>query len=167
MLWRANMRRNDREVTGIVGIGEILLQCKTCHVAMIDGDLPYVVPLSYGYQILPGNILELYFHSALEGKKLTVLKHNNKVCFEMAREGKPVQTETPCNSGYYFASIIGFGEVVFIDDMDEKCNALSIIFKHQANRDAKFTAEQANSVCVFKIVSTDFTGKQKPLLNAE
>jgi nitroimidazol reductase NimA-like FMN-containing flavoprotein (pyridoxamine 5'-phosphate oxidase superfamily) len=40
------MRRKDREVTDIFGIEEILLQCKTCHVAMVDEGLPYVVPLS-------------------------------------------------------------------------------------------------------------------------
>jgi len=41
-----NMRRKDKEVTCIGGIEEILLKCKTCHVAMIDDGLPYVVPLS-------------------------------------------------------------------------------------------------------------------------
>jgi len=159
------MRRNDREVTDIGGIEEILLQCKTCHVAMVDGGSPYVVPLSYGYKILYGNVLELYFHSAFEGKKLDVLKRDNKVCFEMVHEGEPVLSETPCNSGYYFASVIGYGEAVFIEDASEKCKALSIIFNHQAGREVTFTPEQAKSVCVFKIVSTDFTGKKKPKPN--
>ena len=156
------MRRKDREVTDIGGIEEILRQCKTAHIAMVDDGAPYVVPLSYGYQILDGNVLELYFHSALEGRKLDVLRKNNKVCFEMSYEGEPVHSETPCNSGYYFASVIGFGEAVFIEDADGKCEALSIMFKHQAGKDITFIAEQAKGVCVFKIVSTDFTGKQKP-----
>jgi len=156
------MRRKDREVTDIDSIEEILLQCKTCHVAMVDEGSPYVVPLSYGYKILNGNILELYFHSALEGRKLDILKRNSKVCFEMAHEGEPVHSQTPCSSGYYFASVIGFGEAVFIENIDEKREALSIMFKHQAGSDVTFTAEQAKSVCVFKIVSTDFTGKKKP-----
>jgi len=156
------MRRKDREVTDIDGIEEILLQCKTCHVAMADDGLPYVVPLSYGYKILDGNILELYFHSALEGRKLDILMRNNKVCFEISCEGEPVNSETPCNSGYYFSSIIGFGEAIFIEDADEKCEALSIMFKHQAGRDVIFTGEQAERLCVFKIVSADFTGKKKP-----
>ena len=159
------MRRKDREVTDMNGIEEILLQCKTCHVAMVDDGAPYVVPLSYGYKILDGNVLELYFHSALEGRKIDVLKRNSSVCFEMSYEGKPVHSDTTCNSGYYFASVIGFGEAVFIEDVDEKCNALSIMFRHQAGRDVTFTADQAESVCVFKIVSTDFTGKKKPQPN--
>jgi len=155
------MRRKDREITDINGIEEILLQCRTCHVAMADAGMPYVVPLSYGYRIIKGNILELYFHSAREGRKLDILKRNNKVCFEISREGEPLTSDTPCNSGYYYASVIGFGQAVFIDDDNEKRGALSAMFEHQTGRNVLFTAEQAESVCVFKIVSNDFTGKKK------
>jgi len=155
------MRRKDREVKDIKGIEEILLQCSTCHVAMVDNGSPYVVPLSYGYRILNGNMLALYFHCALEGRKLDVLRRNNRVCFEMANEGEPVHAETPCNSGYYYASVIGFGEAVFVEDVDEKSKALSIIFSHQTGENIAFSPEQTKSVCVFKIVSTDFTGKKK------
>ena len=38
------MRRKDREVADKAGIENIIAQCKTCHVAMTDGDMPYVVP---------------------------------------------------------------------------------------------------------------------------
>ena len=164
-----SMRRRDREVSGIDGIEEILLLCKTCHVAMIDGGAPYIVPLSYGYSILEGNVLELYFHSAPSGRKLDILRRSNKVCFEMAYEGEPVHTESPCNSGYYYSSVIGSGSVEFIDDPYEKCRALSVMFRHQSGKDVIFTAEQADSVCVFKIISADFTGKKKnhPEINAE
>jgi len=155
------VRRKDREVTDIAGIEEILIQCKTCHVAMVDDGSPYVVPLSYGYKIIDRNMLELYFHSALEGRKLDILKSNSKVCYEMSYEGEPVHPETPCNSSYYYASVIGFGEAVFIEDAGEKAIALSALVKHQTGRDVVFTAEQTTSVCVFKIISTDFTGKRK------
>ena len=156
------MRRKDREVTNINEIEKILLQCKTCHVAMVDAGGPYVVPLSYGYKIRGGNILELYFHSAPAGKKLDILRKNNNVCFEMAHEGEPLHSDTPCNSGYYFASVIGTGNVIFIDGADEKCEALSIMFQHQSGKEVTFTPEQAEKICVFKIVSSDFSGKRKP-----
>ena len=156
------MRRSDREVTDINIIEEILKECKTCHVAMVDDGAPYAVPLSYGYKILDGRVLELYFHSAFEGRKIDILRHDNRVCFEISYEGESVHPENPCSSGYYFGSVIGFGEAVFIDDVTEKCNALSLMFKHQAGKDVAFTAAQAQGVCVFKIVSADFTGKKKP-----
>ncbi|MCL1965431.1 MAG: pyridoxamine 5'-phosphate oxidase family protein [Firmicutes bacterium] len=129
---------------------------------MVDGDVPYVVPLSYGYKILDGDVLALYFHSAHEGRKIDILKRGGKVCFEMSAEGEAVHSETPCNSGYYFSSVIGFGETVFIEDVGEKRDALSVMFRHQTGKDVSFNAEQAETVCVFKIVSADFTGKKKP-----
>ena len=157
------MRRNDREVTDIGGIEEILKMCKICRLAMVDDGMPYVVPLNFGYTILDGNVLELYFHSALEGRKLDVLRRNNKVCAEISHEGEPLYAEVPCKSGTYYSSVIGFGEATIIEDVDEKCKALAVLFKHQADREVTFTAEQAATVCVFKVVSTDFTGKQKPI----
>ena len=156
------MRRKDREVKDIDGIEEILLQCKTCHTAMVDAGMPYVVPLSFGYRLLEGNTLELYFHSAKEGRKLDILRRNNKVCFEISHEGEPLTSVTPCDSGYYYSSVIGFGEAVFIDDDKEKRDALSVMFRHQTGKSVSFTSEQAENVCVFKIVSNDFTGKKKP-----
>jgi nitroimidazol reductase NimA-like FMN-containing flavoprotein (pyridoxamine 5'-phosphate oxidase superfamily) len=156
------MRRKDREVKDKNVIEEILLQCRTCHVAMIDGDMPYIVPLSYGYGFTDDGALELYFHSAPEGRKLDILRRNNAVCFEISYEGAPVFAETPCNSGYYFSSVIGYGKVLFIEGADEKCKALSVMFKRQSGKDVLFTADQAENVCVYKIVSTDFMGKRKP-----
>ena len=156
------MRRKDREVSDRSGIEEIILRCKTCHVAMSDDGMPYVIPLSFGYRFLDENKLELYFHSAFEGRKMDILKKNNRVCFEMSYEGESLFPDVPCKSGYYYGSVIGNGEAVFITDSTDKCEALSILFKHQTGRDVEFSSEQAETVCVYKIVSNDFTGKKKP-----
>jgi uncharacterized protein len=155
------MRRKDREVSNKVEIMSIIEKCKVCHLAMVDKGLPYVVPLNFGY-ILDDGLLTLFFHSAKTGRKLDILKENNTVCFEMACEGIPDNVENPCNSGYYFESVHGFGHVEFIDDINEKCNALTLLMKHQSKQDFVFTEKQADGVCVYKVVSTDFIGKRKP-----
>lgn len=154
------MRRKDREVTELSEIEEILQSCKTCHVAMMDEGRPYVVPLSFGYEMKDGT-LTLYFHCAVEGKKLELLKRNNRVCFEMCCEGEPLFSETPCNSGYYFSSVIGYGEAEFLEDEREKCKALNRMYFHQSGLEEVFTPKQAAGVCVFQIKSTEFTGKKK------
>lgn len=161
------MRRKDREVTDRQGMEEIIRMCKTCHVAMVDDGKPYMVPLSFGYRFTEEGLLELYFHSAKEGKKLDILRKNNQVCFEMANEGEPLTIDTPCNAGYYFASLIGFGEVFFLEDPAEKCEALSLMFAHQSGEKVVFNERQAAAVCVYKIVSEEFTGKrkQRPIKN--
>lgn len=155
------MRRKDREVLDKDEIKSIIEKCKVCHLAMVDNGLPYVVPLNFGYTIYD-NSLTLFFHSAKVGRKLDILYKNNSVCFEMAYEGKLVYVDNPCNSDYCFESVHGFGCVEFIEDINEKCNALTLLMKHQSKQDFVFTEKQANSVCVFKVVSTDFIGKKKP-----
>jgi nitroimidazol reductase NimA-like FMN-containing flavoprotein (pyridoxamine 5'-phosphate oxidase superfamily) len=155
------VRRKDREVTDINEVISIIERCKVCHLGMADKGMPYVVPLNHGYSV-DGETLTLYFHCAWEGRKIDILKENNAVCFEMANEGELALSENPCNTGYYFESVIGFGHAEFVEDIDEKCRALSLIMKHQANQDVVFNEKQANSVCVFKVVSSDFTGKRKP-----
>jgi len=156
------MRRKDREVTDTGQIELILDGCKTCHLAMVDDGQPYVVPLSYAYTLEDG-VISLYFHSAKDGRKIGALRENNAVCFEISIEGEPIFTaEAPCDSGFYYSSVIGFGSAEFIDNIDGKRSALSYLMKHQSNLDVEFTPSQAESVCVFKVVSTSYTGKMKP-----
>lgn len=117
----------------------------------------------YGTKILLllDDELILYFHSAKEGKKIEVLKRNQKVCFTIFNEGEPIHAEIPCNSGYYYSSVIGYGTVEFIEEPEEKERALGKMFAHQSGKRVVFTKEQTDTVCIFKVVSDDFTGKQK------
>jgi len=154
------MRRKDREIKDMKAITGILDMCKTASVAMIDNDVPYVVPLSYGYE-LKDDILILYFHCAKEGRKMDILKHNSRVCFAIYNEGELLHAQIPCNSGYYYSSIIGNGAVEFIENSADKRYALGKMFKHQSGKNVEFTDAQSDSVCVFKIIARDYTGKRK------
>ncbi|MCM1174407.1 MAG: pyridoxamine 5'-phosphate oxidase family protein [Blautia sp.] len=154
------MRRKDREVTETNEIRKILDSCKTACVAMLDGDLPYVVPLSYGYE-LEDDRLVLYFHCAREGRKLEILKRSPKVCFTIFQEGELLCAETPCGSGYYYSSVIGNGTVSFTGDPGKKRHALQKMFAQQTGKTIEFTEAQADAVCVFQIVSEDYAGKRK------
>lgn len=155
------MRRKDRQVTNLSEINKIINMCKTCHIAMVEEGMPYLIPLSFGYEF-ENNQLVLYFHSANTGKKIDILKKNNHVCFEMCCEGEAIYEETsPCSSGYYFSSVHGFGEVEFLEENVEKAQALSAIMKHQMDAAVTFAPEQVRSVCVFKIAAATFSAKQK------
>ncbi|MCL1848197.1 MAG: pyridoxamine 5'-phosphate oxidase family protein [Clostridiales bacterium] len=155
------MRRADREVSGIHEIMEILDEGKTCCLAMVDEGMPYVVPMSYAYR-MEGETLILYFHSAKEGRKIRVLQKNPMVCFTIFTEGEAIfSQEKPCDSAYTFSSVVGSGNVGFIDSVQEKCAALSLLMKHQAGMEVNFSQSQAENVCVFQVVSKDFTGKRK------
>ncbi len=159
------MRRKDREITSLEDINSIISKVKVCHLAMVDNGFPYVVPLNYGYT-LHDDVLTIYFHSAKAGRKIDALKENNAVCFEISYEGELGMHQNPCEYVFYYESVIGFGKVEFVENVQEKCEALTLLMKHQSNKEFIFTKEQADSVCVFKVESKDFVGKKKSNPNA-
>lgn len=123
--------------------------------------MPYIIPMNYGYEMSDDSLV-LYFHCAYEGKKLDILRKNNTICFSIFHEGEPSYYETPCNFGYFYSSVIGNGKAEIVETSTEKERALHIIVEHQTGKSYTFTKEQAATVCVFKVVATDFTGKRKP-----
>ena len=178
------MRRKDREVLGDENIAKIIEQCTTVHVAMTDdadASLPYVIPLSFGYNLNSG-VLELYFHCAHVGKKLDCIRKNPNVAFSMCVENRiEIHEDVYCKSGRFYASVVGQGKAEIVEDVTEKCRGLSLLMERQAANSAQcspppasahstqttaphkfqFTPEQAATVTVFKITSMYFTGKAK------
>lgn len=156
-----NLRRKDREVAEIKELMEIIDQCKVCRIAMQDNDGLYIVPMNFGYTY-ENNKLVLFFHSAKEGRKITALKENSYICFEMDCEHRLITADAACGHSYSFKSIIGNGKAVFIDEVEEKKTALSALMKHQTGQDFSFDDNMANSVSVFKVIVHEFTGKYHP-----
>lgn len=116
---------------------------------------------NFGY-VYEDNQLVLFFHSAKEGRKINAFKENADICFEMDCDHKLITGEEACRFSFSFRSIVGNGRVVFIDDPEEKKHALSALMKHQTGRDFAFDDRMADSVCVFKIIANEFTGKYHP-----
>jgi len=158
------MRRQDREITDNGEKINIIKKCKVCRVGLSDNNVPYIVPLNYGYTFENETLL-LFFHSALEGKKLDILKNNNTACFEVDCDTALVEGEAACNYGYAFKSVIGFGKISILENHDEKIFGLNIIMKHQTDKETvfEFTQEQVQRVCVYTMVVESFTGKQRLL----
>ena len=77
------MRRADREVTDVDGMIDIIDHCKVCHIALMDGEWPYIVAMNFAYRY-ENDQLVIYLHSAKEGKKLDLLRKDDHVCFASA-----------------------------------------------------------------------------------
>jgi len=149
------MRRKDKEITDPAVIESILRQAIVCRLAMCDGDTPYLVPLSFGYQNRA-----LYFHSATEGKKVEILRRNPKVCFEVDLGPAVKKADTPCRWGMVFRSVIGTGTVHFLETPVEKSRALDILMAHYANVRFDIPDSKLDSVLVFRVDIDEMTGKQ-------
>ena len=155
------MRRKDKEVTDRAELEAIIRRCRVCQLAMADGGEPYVVPLSFGFELADG-ALTLYFHSAPEGRKLDFLRRNPRVCFSLFREGGLLEGETACEASSAYESVIGRGTAEFLEDPADKCRALTQLMWHQTGQGYPFTPEQAHAVCVFCVRAAEFTGKRQP-----
>lgn len=157
------MRRRDREVTNLEQIFKIVDNCSIVNVGMIDHGKPYVVALNFGYE-RKGDMLILYFHSAYEGRKIKALKENPSVYFEMSCVNELIKgnQENPCAYSWRYDSVMGSGQVTFIEDMKEKAYALDRLIQHIEKKVETFDYPETmlKKTCVYRICSTDFTGKR-------
>ncbi len=153
------MRRSDREIKDFDKIVQIIKKCDVCRIAMNDGDFPYIVPLNFGTEVKDGQVY-LYFHGALEGKKIDLLKKNNKVTFEMDCERNFIfyDDRMSCTMGY--ESVIGHGTMEFLNE-GQKFEALKVLMKQYHEDDFKFNTDMMKVTSVFKLTVIDMVGKKR------
>lgn len=157
------MRRTDREVTDINVMRDILDRGKVMHMGMVESGKPYVLPLNYGY-VLSEECLKFYFHSALAGKKMEILKENPRVFCEVAVElGLYGNDDDACSYGYYFASVAGSGRASILSDTISKKQGLDIIMKHQTGRDGFSYGSDLSRVAVIEVTIPSYTAKMNPI----
>lgn len=156
------MRRKDREVKDIDDIFDIVERYSVVHLGMVNDGKPYVVALNFGYE-RAGSELILYFHCAMEGKKLNILHDNPDVYFQMDCINEFVKgtSERPCSYCWRYDSVMGSGQVEFIDEVQEKESALNKLIQHigKTNETFSFPPTSFARTCVLRVRSNDFTGK--------
>ena len=60
------MRRAENEMSSLADIVDVLDRCDTIRLGLHGSEYPYVVPLSFGYEVANGKVV-LYAHGAKEG----------------------------------------------------------------------------------------------------
>lgn len=158
------MRRRDREVTDLNQIFEIVRNCSVVHMGMVEKGRPYVVAVNFGYE-RQGDSLLLYFHSAYEGRKMKLLKENPNVFFQMdcGNEFIAGTQENPCAYGWRYQSVMGSGQVEFMEELEEKTHALNCIIRHLGKTEETFQFPEVmlKKTCVYRVRSNDITGKHR------
>jgi len=150
------MRKKEREIRDKSGIESIIKRATVCRIALSEDNVPYVVPLNFGYK---DNFL--YFHSAKEGTKIDMIRKNNTVCFEIDIDSKLIEAERPCDWSTEYYSIIGFGEAFLVEDLEEKREALDIIMEHYSGKSSfEYPEKIINNLAVIKVRIESMTGKK-------
>ena len=153
------MRRKDREIVDEKVMRSIIEKAIICRVAMCWQDEPYMIPMNFGYQ---DNYI--YLHSAKEGRKLDILRNNNKVCIEFDADVELVQSQKACNTEMKYKSVLAFGKAVILKDIVEKKKALDIIMHHYYNHGSlsafHYPEDALEKVIIIKVRVKEMTGKE-------
>ena len=158
---KRGITKREREVTDPQEILGILDKSLVVHVAMIDGDEPYLVPMNYGYTMEDGK-LTLYLHGAIKGRKIDVLRANPKVFFSMECDVESFDGPVACRYGNTYASLMGAGKAEILQDVEEKKAGLSILMKTQTGKDFVFDDRMVSIVHVIRINVDYYTAKKRP-----
>jgi nitroimidazol reductase NimA-like FMN-containing flavoprotein (pyridoxamine 5'-phosphate oxidase superfamily) len=152
------MRRTKQEITDPTIIQTVLQKSRICRLGMSLGDQAYVVPVSFGYA--DGKI---FVHGAGAGRKVDTLRNNPKICFEMELEERSEllkKGEQPCQWGYQYLSIIGFGAARFMETIPEKRAGLDAIVAHYGGKAGAFPDESVQDLVVIEIQIESLTCKR-------
>ncbi len=154
------MRRNDRAVIEREEIIEIMRNCEICRLGLNDDGYPYILPLNFGLDT-DGESIKIYFHSALEGHKVELIKKDGRASFEMDCEH---ELEYKAEKGYCtfnFASVMGKGTIRILDE-DEKMEALKkLMDQYHPGENAYFNPAALSRTLVYVLNVTHITGKRK------
>lgn len=148
------MRRKDREITDFNEIINIIKKCDVCRIALNDKDFPYIVPLNFGLDI-QGKEVYLYFHCAMEGKKLDLIAKDNRVTFEMDCDHNFILYEER------MSCTMGYESVIETVPDENKYESLKILMRQYHAEDFKFNTDMMRVTTVLKMTVIDMVGKRR------
>ena len=148
---------HHRFITDQTEIDEIINKCQVCYVSMVDeNNLPYVLPFNFGY--INGVI---FLHSAQKGLKIDILRKNPSVCiaFSTDHQLRHQSESVACSYSMKYRSVLAFGKVEFIDDMDQKVEFMNQVMSHYTDKEFTYNAPSLREVCTYKVNVEKFTAK--------
>jgi uncharacterized protein len=149
------MRRSEKEIVDAGQIDEILLTGKVCRLGLSADNIPYVVPMFFGYAENT-----LFFHSARDGRKLDFIRQNPNACFEIDMDVELISNDQACRWSATYRSVIGYGDIVIVTDLERKQYGLSLIMKQCSGSDDWVFQEKVLANTYILALSIDsITGK--------
>jgi nitroimidazol reductase NimA-like FMN-containing flavoprotein (pyridoxamine 5'-phosphate oxidase superfamily) len=113
------MRRMDRAITDDAEIAELLRRADICRIATSVNDQPFINANTFWYD---GE--RIFFHTATEGRTLTNIQHNPRVCLEVDWRGRWLPAETALAFSVEYTGVVVFGRAHLLEDTTEKERAL-------------------------------------------
>jgi len=153
------MKRNEREVSDIQIIDDIINRADVCRIALANDNIPYIVTLNFGYESSPER--KLYFHCANKGRKLEMIRKNSYVCFEMDTGHEIITGTKACDWGMKYRSVVGYGYIKIINEKAAKKEGLNCIMRHYgAEGEFTYYNNMLDRTTLLQLEITEITGKK-------
>jgi hypothetical protein len=146
-------------ITRFAEVEEIFKKEQVCTMAMVDEGMPYAVPMNFGYS--DGF---LYFHGAPVGKRIDIFKKNPNVCVSFYSDAvmNLRHEKVACSYSMKFRSVLVFGALEEVIDIDEKKDIMNIIMKHYTDRDDfSYNIPAITNVQMFKLKVDNYTAQKR------
>lgn len=138
---------------------EIINHCKVCRLGLFVEDEVYIVPMNFGYGF-DGEKLTLFFHSAHIGRKVSALRENASVSFEMDCAHRLISGDKPCEFSLAYESVMGRGRVHLLDSEHDKLDGLQQVMLHQSGQLWQASDYNTTTVLVFKLIVENISAKK-------
>ena len=156
------MTKRERQITDPNQIKAILDTAQVLNLGLAVNNMPYVVPMNYGY-VMDGEKLTVYLHSAVRGRKLDMIRANPNVFFSLDCDRVPFEGNMPCQYGLAYSSVMGQGVATVVEDVEEKKQAMTVLMKTQTGKDFTFEDRLVSMVAVIRIDVSEYTAKHRPI----
>ncbi|WP_026474458.1 pyridoxamine 5'-phosphate oxidase family protein [Alkaliflexus imshenetskii] len=130
-------------------IEDVIKRADVCFVGVVTPEnTPYVVPMNFGY--LNGTI---YLHSAPTGRIIDCLDQNANICvtFSIDHELAFQHPEVACSYRMKSKSVVAFGKVHFVEEMEAKREALNIIMRQYSDKEFQYSDPAVRNVKIWVV----------------
>lgn len=139
-------------------IMEYLSKCDVIQLGLMDGKYPYVVPMNFGV-IREGDLVTIYLHCTRDGRKLELIRDNDKAGFSASWFEELPSKTIHCRMKYQ--SVAGKGRISLIEDKDEQVSAMNALLsrygKKTINRYSDWLFDELH---MLKLEVEEITGKE-------
>lgn len=138
-------------------IDQLLLSAQVGHIGTNnENGFPYVLPVHYIYEENT-----IYVHGLSLGQKLSNIKRDQRVCFQVEEMKGLVMSDEACDVNTEYESVVILGQAEMVEDKEKKLDILhKVIAKYAPSLiGQKLPGNMVNGTGVIKITPVETTGK--------
>jgi nitroimidazol reductase NimA-like FMN-containing flavoprotein (pyridoxamine 5'-phosphate oxidase superfamily) len=155
------------ECTDQEKINRFLETEKTGYLGLVDGEMPYVIPLNYVWMDQ-----SIYFHGAAEGRKISIMQLNSNACFTVSADLGTMTNPIPAKTDTSYMSVMVFGRAEQVTNLDEAVMAMQKMLdkyvpgyydtKLSQTHVEKYRSSLGSYTAIFKIKALELSAKENP-----